>query len=231
MISTRANMAAPGIQMRTEFWYLWGRIAISEAQKAMHARVRWTAATDSSEVSAGRDEEINSGVVAVCVAAFSVESLVLVLADEVMPNLAATWRSPGRTTNFESRLRETLKHSVTLPVKDVELLVDDFSSTIEKRGRAVHYFSELEPPVPHPAGGLSTQASVDYSSDEAAASLHAMRSIYRALASSPKPAAKAWVTLQRVGVRSWHDGEGTFPRIWKAAPGVRPDASARSFVA
>jgi hypothetical protein len=54
---------------------------------------------------------------------------------------------------------------------------------------AVHNFSVLEPPVPHPAGGLSTRASVDYSSGEAAASLDAMRGIYRALASSPKPAA------------------------------------------
>jgi hypothetical protein len=197
MVSSGVNMAAPGILMGTEFWLLWGRIAISEAQKAMHARARWTAGTDSSEVSAGREEEINSGVVAVCAAAFSVESLVLVIADKVMPpHVAAAWRSQDRTTAFESRLRETLKHSVALPVKDVELLVDDFSSTIEKRGRAVHYFSELEPPVPHPAGGLSTQASVDYSSGEAAASLHAMRSIYRALASSPKPAAKAWVTPQ-----------------------------------
>jgi hypothetical protein len=199
MISTRANIPTPRILMRTEFWHLWGRIAISEAQKAMHARARWTAATDSSKVSAGRDEEINSGVVAVCAAAFSVESLVLVLADEVMPDVAATWRSHARNPKFESMLRETLKHSVALPAKDVERLVDDFSHTIQKRGSGAQ-LQRARAPCATSSGRVVDPGERGLSSGETAASLDAMRSIYRPLASSPKPAAKAWIMLQRVGV-------------------------------
>jgi hypothetical protein len=194
-------MHTPGIMLSTEFWFLWGRNAIREAKRAEAARKRWSSIQDSGKQSTGRDAELDAALIAICAAGFSIESLVLVIADKVMPAVAAKWREPGRATPFASRLNETLKHALAMPGREVEDLVEGFEPVINKRSAAVHHFSQMEAPVAHPLGGLTSRASTTYSTEEASIAVTAMGAIYQSLLTSPKPAAVDWVTLQRRGIK------------------------------
>ncbi len=202
MVHARAHVPTPGILLSTEFWLVWGRIARREERAAAEARASWTAATDSTDESNGRSAELYAGLTAICAAAFSIEALVLTLTEQVMPQqVAAKWLSSDRPPAFEKRLLETSKQAIAQSGKQVDELVSRFHSVIEKRGHAVHNLSVLEPPVPHPAGGLSTLASRDYSAEEAADAVDRMSSIYRALVEAPKPKATVWVNMQQLGLR------------------------------
>jgi hypothetical protein len=90
-----------GIKIRMEFWYIWARIAIAESSKSASARSRFGTRLDSASDSQCLDDELNSGVVAVCAAAFSLEALMLLLTPMVMEENATiqAWNT-GSPTKF-----------------------------------------------------------------------------------------------------------------------------------
>jgi hypothetical protein len=87
------------VMMRMEFWYIWARIAIAEADRSISARARFGTSTNSADDSLALDDELNSGVTAVCASAFSLEALTLILAPIVMPNATVRAWSTGTPTN------------------------------------------------------------------------------------------------------------------------------------
>jgi hypothetical protein len=183
-----------------EFWYIWARIAIAEADKSASARGMFGTTANSVDDSRALDDELNSGVVAVCAVAFSLEALTLLLTSMVMPNTTVQAWTASRT-NTVSRLRETLKRSIALPGKDTELLIKSAEPIIAARGAAVHYIGEFEHPVPHPAALQSHPDMITYGEGKASEAVRAMRAIYRALVEHPKPAVHAWVEQEDVALR------------------------------
>lgn len=100
--------------MRMEFWSIWARIAIAEADRSASARGRFGASEDSSDGSRALDDELNSGLVAVCAVAFSLEALILLLTPIVMQDATAQAWTAGNRRKFVGRLREILKHFLAL---------------------------------------------------------------------------------------------------------------------
>jgi hypothetical protein len=185
------------VMMRMEFWYIWARIAIAEADRSVAARARFGTSTTSADSSLALDDELNSGVLAVCASAFSLEALTLILAPIAVPNAAVQAWSIGTPTNAVSRLRETLKHSLTVSGRQVDALMTAAEPVIRSRDAAVHYIGDFEAPVPHPVAGYSHQDMIRYGADKAADAVKAMRAIYRALLEHPKPAVRTWVGQQQ----------------------------------
>jgi hypothetical protein len=87
-----AGLQEMKIMMKVEFWYVWARIAIAEADRSISARARFGTSANSAGDNRALDEELNSGVTAVCASAFSLETLTLLLAPIVMPNAAVQGR-------------------------------------------------------------------------------------------------------------------------------------------
>jgi hypothetical protein len=189
------------IKIRTEFWYLWGRIAVAEAAKASEARARFGKSGVSADDSKAMDDEINAGVVAVCAAAFSIEALLWQVLSPVVLDAKLVLAWAKNRTAFKPRLRQTLAHSLALPPVDVDKLADAFQVVVVARGAAVHYDRDFEEPVLDPMGGRTSQARIDYGKEAAGNALSAMRNIYRALVEHPKPAAQALVSEQSRALR------------------------------
>lgn len=191
------------IMMKMEFWYVWARIAIAEAERSISARARFGTSANSAGDNRALDEELNSGVTAVCASAFSLETLTLLLAPIVMPNAAVQAWSTGTAANIAGRLRETLKHSLAVPGSQIDGLMTKAEPVIRSRGAAVHYIGDFEEPVPHPVAGHTHQDMIRYGADKADEAVKAMQAIYRALLEHPKPAVKSWAqgeqaTLKRL---------------------------------
>jgi hypothetical protein len=184
-----------------EFWYIWARIAITEADKSVSARGRFGASVGSADDSRALDDEFDSGVVAVCAVAFSLEALTLLLTPMVMPKTTIQAWATGSPTKFSSRLRETLKHSITLPGKRIQVLMTDIEPAIQARGAAVHYIGDFEEPVPHPVAVQSHQDMITYGAEKASEAVRAMRAIYTALFEHPKPAVQVWVEQEEATLR------------------------------
>jgi hypothetical protein len=185
------------IMMRMEFWYLWARIAVAEADRSISARAKFGTSANSGDDSLALDDELNSGVMAVCASAFSLETLTLMLAPMVMPNVTVQAWSTGTPTKVASRLRETLKHSLAVPGSQIDVLMTAAEPVIRSRGAAVHYIGDFEDPLPHPVAGQSHQDMIRYGADKAGEAVKAMRAIYRALLEHPKPAVKSWVEQEQ----------------------------------
>jgi hypothetical protein len=147
------------------------------------------------------DDELDSGVVAVCAVAFSLEALTLLLTPRVMPAATIQAWTTGSPTKFAGRLREILKRSIALPGKRIQMLMVSIEPVIEARGAAVHYIGDLEEPVPHPVAVQSHQAMITYGTEKANDAVNAMRAIYRALVEHPKPAVQGWVKQEEVTLR------------------------------
>ena len=122
-----------------EFWYIWARIAVVQADISVAARGRFGSTADSTDDSQALDDELNSGVTAVCAAAFSLEALTLLSTPMAMPGTTVQAWSTGSPTKIVSRLRETLKHSVALPGGHIDTLINAAEPVIQSRGAAVHY--------------------------------------------------------------------------------------------
>jgi hypothetical protein len=190
-----------GIKIRMEFWYVWARIAIVEANNSASARSRFGASADSANDSRSLDEELNSGVVAVCAVAFSLEALVLLLTPMVMEATTVQAWKTGNPTKFVSRLRETLKRSIALPGKHIEMLIKAVDPVIKARGVAVHYMGDFEQPVPHPVAIQSHQDMITYGAEKAGEAARAMCDIYKALLGHPKAAVRLWVQQEEATLR------------------------------
>ena len=197
-----------------EFWHIWARIAIAEADRSSSARGRFGASEDSTDDSRTLDDELNSGLVAVCAVPFSLEALTLLLAPIVMPDATVQSWTTGSPSKFIGRLRETLKHSLALPAKHTEILITAIEPVIKARGAAVHYIGDFEQPVAHPVAVQSHQDMITYGAEKASEAVRAMRSIYTALIEHPKPAVQAWVAMTRRPVR----GTGLRGRYWAGVP-------------
>jgi hypothetical protein len=189
------------IMMRMEFWYIWARIAVAEADRSFSARANFGTTTNSADDSRALDDELNSGVMAVCASAFSLETLTLMLAPMVMPNATVQAWSTGTPTKVASRLRETLKHSLAVPGSQIEALMAAAEPVIQSRGAAVHYIGDFEEPVPHPVAGQSHQDMIRYGANKAGEAVQAMRAIYRALLEHPKLAVKSWVEQEQATLK------------------------------
>lgn len=189
------------IVIRMEFWYIWARIAVAEAEKSVSARDSFGTTTNSADDSRALDDELNSGVIAVCASAFSLETLTLMLAPMVMPNATVQAWNTGTPTKVVSRLRETLKHSLAVPGSRIDELMTAAESVIQSRGAAVHYIGDFEDPVWHPVAGRSHQDMIRYGADKAGEAVKAMLAIYRALLEHPKPAVKSWVEQEQATLK------------------------------
>lgn len=189
------------IKIRMEFWYIWARIGIAEANNSTSARSRFGTSADSADDSRSLDEELDSGVVAVCAVAFSLEALTLLLTPMVMEGTTIQTWSTGSPTKFVGRLRETLKRSIALPGKHTEMLIEAVEPVIKARGAAVHYSGDFDQPVPHPVAVQSHQDMITYGAEKAAEAVHAMCNIYRALLEYPKASIWPWVQQEEVTLR------------------------------
>ena len=184
-----------------EFWYIWARIAVAEADKSVAARGRFGASADSANDSRALDDEVNSGVVAVCAAAFSLEALTLLLTPMVMPGTTVqTWKT-GNPTKLVSRMRETLKRSIALPNKHIEMLITAIEPVVNARGLAVHYIGDFEQPVPHPVAGQSHHHMITYGAENASKAVRALRAIYAEFIEHPKPAVRVWADQEKASLR------------------------------
>lgn len=180
------------IKIRHEFWLHWGKIAVKESNKAADARSRFGKGS-------AYDDELDAGLLAVCAAGFSVETLARLLAPmAVGAPIRQAWMK--NRSNYEARLRETLKLSLTLDPRNVDGLVARFNPVIRKRGDAIHYEGDFGDPVPHPVAGQGSQAAVDYGAESAHDAVDAMRAIYQALVQRPKTPVKAFVNQQYAGL-------------------------------
>lgn len=190
------------IEIRMEFWYIWARIAVAQADASADARGRFGSTPDSADDSRALDDELNSGVIAVCAAAFSLEALTLLLTPVAMPNTTTQAWSTGSPTKFVSRLRETLKHSIALPGRRIDMLINAAEPVIQGRGAAVHYIGDFEQPVPHPVAVQSHQDMIRYGAEKASEAVGAMRAIYRAVTEHPKPAVQDRVKREETTLRN-----------------------------
>lgn len=186
-------MEEASIKIRMEFWYVWARISLAEAKNSASARAKFGSTEDSANDSRSLDEELDAGVVAVCAATFSLEALTLLLAPLVMENAVVHAWETGSPTKFAGRLRETLKGSIALPTKNIEMLIEAVEPLITARGTAVHYSGNFEQPVPHPVAMQSHRHMITYGAGKADEAVHAMCAIYRSLLEHPKPAVQPWV--------------------------------------
>jgi hypothetical protein len=189
------------IMMKMEFWYIWARVAVTEADRSVSARAKFGTTNNSADDSRALDDELNSGLIAVCASAFSLETLTLMLAPMVMPNATVQAWSTGTPTRVVSRLRETLRHSLVVPGSQIDALMTAAEPVIQSRGAAVHYIGNFEDPVPHPVAGHSHQDMIRYGADKSGDAVKAMRAIYRALLEHPKPAVKGWVEQEQATLK------------------------------
>lgn len=191
------------IQIRHEYWYTWGRIARVEAANASAARKSFGSTSDSADQSTALDEEMRAGLVAICAAAFSMETLARFLTPMAVPQaIQDAWKATKkrRAAGHERRLRDTMKACVALPSGDVDRLVNQFQPVISKRGDAVHHLSEFEDPVAHPVAGHGSSAAVLYGSESVQEAIDAMQDLYRALLDHPSQRAAVWVQQQTVAL-------------------------------
>jgi hypothetical protein len=84
-----------------------------------------------------------------------------------------------------------LKHSIELPGKDTEILINAAEPVIEALGLAVHYVGDFEQPVLRPMAIKSHRDIITYGADKADEAARAMCVIYKALVEYPKGAYSA----------------------------------------
>jgi hypothetical protein len=107
----------------------------------------------------------------------------------------------GSPPKIVSRLRETLKRSIALPGKQIEMLIKAAEPVIKARGAAVHYMGDFEQPVPHPVAIQSHQDMITYGAEKAAEAVSVMRTIYKALVEHPKAPVRLWIQQEEATLK------------------------------
>jgi hypothetical protein len=191
-----ADFGTPSITMTTHLWTIWADAAVTNLHRAWSARRALTAANAVPETTTTLADETRDSLVAVCAAAFALDSLIGAVQRVVMPQaIVAKWESgEGRRGKAIGRVREVLKLSTDSATAD--RLADQWEEILEARGEAAHFLERPGVPEWHPIGSNVSPEDAKYRVETAQAAVSLLLETLRALRDQPKSKLRQWATEQ-----------------------------------
>lgn len=163
-------------------WTVWARETCAQARRARAAEETFRARHGGADTAASSEalgEELQSAVVAICSAAFAVETVVRSLATHLPP--------AGKESN-SARVTRVLAASVADPALATSL-AERWRPIIALRNDTVHYDEEARDLDWHPSGLTRTAVeSRTYNAGQAEAAAHLLLDTLTAIRDHPTPA-------------------------------------------